>query len=145
MTPEPAVVDCDVHHGWASRRPAALPRRRLEGVCHLRVRRAPSCRTRHGPFANPSDHFREGSYPPAGLPGTDLEFTLSDHIESCGIAAAILTHGEARRVDTNPNPYYAAAVAQAANDWLVRNACRATERLFGSTSCPTSTPSWPPR
>ena len=75
--------------------------------------------TARGRFANPSDHFREGSYPPTGAPGTDLEFTLSDHIESGGIAAAIVTHGEARWVDTNPNPYYAAAVAQAANDWLV--------------------------
>jgi uncharacterized protein len=133
MTVEATVVDCDVHHGWASR--AELLPFLDEGWREFATSGEPSFilpYTARGRFANPSDHFREDSYPRSGLPGTDLGFTLSDHIESCRIAAAILTHGEARWVDTNPNPYYAAAVAQAANEWLAEECLPRDERLFGS-------------
>jgi predicted TIM-barrel fold metal-dependent hydrolase len=133
MSSRLAVVDCDVHHGWTSR--AELLPYLDEGWQEFATSGEPNVilpYVTRGRFANPTDHFRDGSYPPDGQPGTDLEFTISDHIERNDIAAAILTHGEGKWVDTNSNPYYAAAVAQAANDWMVQACLPRDERLFGS-------------
>jgi uncharacterized protein len=128
-----AVVDCDVHHGWADRSDL-LPYldegwREFATSGEAGFILPYTARTR---FANPTDQFRAGSYPPDRHPGTDLDFTISDHLDAGAIGAAILVHGEGRWVDTNPNPYFAAAIARAANDWMTRECLGRDERLFGS-------------
>jgi uncharacterized protein len=129
----PAVIDCDVHQGWADR--SQLLDYLDEGWREFATQGEQGFivpYTARGRFTNPADRFRADAYPPAGPPGTDLDFTLRNHLDARGIGAAILTHGEGLWVDTNPNPYYADAVARAANDWLAAECLARDERLFGS-------------
>lgn len=127
------TVDCDVHHGWKDR--TTLLPYLDEGWREFATSGEPGFilpYTSRSRFANPAAHFRDGSEPPDCEPGTDLEFTISDHLDPSAIVAAILVPSEARWVDTNPNPYYAAAVARAANDWLAQECLARDDRLYGS-------------
>lgn len=133
MTTGPGVMDCDVHHGWSSR--AQLLPYLDEGWREFATSGEANFilpYTARGRFANPSDPFLEHAHPPDGLPGSDLQFTIADHLDANGIDVAILVHDEGTYVDTNPNPYYAAAVARAANDWMVAECLPLDERLYGS-------------
>jgi predicted TIM-barrel fold metal-dependent hydrolase len=129
----PGAIDCDVHQGWTDRSQLLpyLDEGWREFATHGEAGFIVPY-TARGRFTNPGDRFRQDAYPPDGAPGTDLEFTLRNHLDGGGVDAAILTHGEALWVDTNPNPYYGDAIARAANDWLVAECLARDERLFGS-------------
>ena len=126
------VVDCDLHHTWASRRDL-LPYFD-EGWREFATSGDENFLlpyTAKGRFPNPIDRYREDAYPAEGPPGSDFE-TLVAYLDAEGTSAAILAHEEGRFVDTNPNPHYAAAFAAAANDWTVAEWLPRDPRFYGS-------------
>jgi predicted TIM-barrel fold metal-dependent hydrolase len=53
-------------------------------------------------------------------------------LEPNGIVAGVLTYGEGLFVDSNPNPFLAAEIARASNEWTREEWLARDERLYGS-------------
>jgi predicted TIM-barrel fold metal-dependent hydrolase len=132
VTSAPFVVDCDVHHTWATRK-ELLPYfdegwREFATSGNDDTILPYTSRSR---FPLPGPRYLEDAFPENGVPGSDREL-LRKQLDDAGVAVAILTHEEGRFVDTNPNPHYAAAFARACNDWTVAEWLAHDPRLYGS-------------
>jgi uncharacterized protein len=124
-------LDCDLHHAPASEDVllAYLPAGLQEfasaggkGVMPQSIRSS---------FQNPIDPYDPATYPPSGPPGSDPA-SVASYLDANELAGAVLTYGQALFIDTNPNPYYAAAVAGACNDWTTDQWLSRDSRLYGS-------------
>ena len=124
-------LDCDLHHAPASEESllAYLPAGWQEfataggkGLMPHSIRSS---------FQSPIDPNDPAAYPVSGPPGSDVA-TVVSYLDTNQLAGAILTHGLALFIDTNPNPYYAAAVASACNDWTIDQWLSRDSRFYGS-------------
>ena len=119
------IVDADVHHVWASTSEIAryLPEA---------FRKGPFGGPGHG-YVNPVGVMRRDARPPNGAPvGSDPETTVRQLLDAYDIAYGILNAPGAISVSTMPNPYLAAALASAHNDWMIEKWLSYDRRFRGA-------------
>jgi predicted TIM-barrel fold metal-dependent hydrolase len=104
-----AIIDCDVHTELSAPE-EILPYLGAEWHAHY-LRDAVA-------FAEP--------------PGSDPAVVRKQLIEPLGIERAILSHGRLLHAPSAPNPYFTAAIASAANDWLVERWLAEDTPFYGS-------------
>ena len=114
------VIDCDIHHDWTS--PTDLLPYLSSGWREYATRSG----GRHGPMPlapseispNPGGVFRDDAFPPeGGPPGSSYELVRSQLLDPYRVERGLLTFGGGTYVAAIANPYFAAEVARAANDW----------------------------
>ena len=128
------IIDCDIHHTWRS--PADVVKYMTAGWQEFVAGPGPA-----GPlpisapsaFQNPLGGNRNDTFPSAGgPPGSDYELMGRQLLDPLGLAAGVLTYGEGLFVDTNPNPFLAAEIARASNEWTREEWLARDDRLRGS-------------
>jgi uncharacterized protein len=128
------VIDCDVHHAWR-RSEDLLPYMTIEWQEHIKGAGPAGLLPISAPstFQNPQGGNRDDTFPPnGGPPGSDYETMRADLFDRVGVGAAVLTYGEGLFVDSNPNPFLAAEIARASNDWTIDQWLSKDPRLKGS-------------
>ncbi len=134
--PTRPLIDCDVHNNWASSEvllPYLAPafREYLERG-ELAGGRG-SFPAAHRPWLHPEDFRRTDATPPSGaMAGSDYDFLRTQLLDRYDLDYAILNGEEAIEVSTLANPYYAAALASAYNDWVLDEWISRDERLRAS-------------
>lgn len=131
---EGPIIDCDIHHTWRSPRdvveymsPGWQEFVEGPGPAGLLPISTPSS------FQNPLGGNRNDTFPAAGgPPGSDYELLRDQLLDPLGLSGGVLTYGEGLFVDSNPNPFFAAEVARASNEWTREEWLSRDERLFGS-------------
>lgn len=122
---KPFIVDADVHHVWNS--PSELDKY-LPKVWQNSPRSGPS----HG-YVNPVGVMRRDAIPPGGgSPGSDPETLVKQLLDAYDISYGILNAPGAISVSTMPNPYLAAAIASAHNDWMIDKWIAYDDRFRGA-------------
>ena len=136
MPEHEALIDCDFHNGWGDAR-VLLPY--LEPYFRDMVERGelPGGRDSfphaHRPWLHPEGFMRTDAVPGnGGTPGSDYELVREQLLDRYDIEYAVLTGEEAIEVSTLANPYLAAALARAYNDWMVAEWLPRDRRLKGS-------------
>jgi uncharacterized protein len=126
------IIDSDVHPTLPGGLGSILPyldpmwRRRMEPYRDVELMSFPFGRGPH--FRGPGGIRRLDAVPPSGAdPGTDVEFTITDHMNKNGIDLAILLPLQPSKVDMFTDPDHAAAVVAAYNDaiadqWMTADA-----------------------
>jgi len=125
------IIDCDVHHKWKNEGEFLqyLPREWREYVEHGRIPIEPA--TVHYPFPFGTNK-RLDAFPDDGPPGSSYELLRSQLLDRVNIDRAVLSFDVGQEV-ANPNPYFAAALARAQNDWSVdRWLTGFDDRLYGA-------------
>jgi predicted TIM-barrel fold metal-dependent hydrolase len=132
--PDSPVIDCDIHHAW--RDPAEVVeymtpgwREFIKGPgrAGLLPISSPSS------FQHPLGGNRDDTFPPGGgPPGSDYELMRQQLLDPARVSAGVLTYGEGLFVDSNPNPFLAAEIARASNEWTREQWLTRDDRLFGS-------------
>jgi uncharacterized protein len=129
------VIDCDIHHDWAS--PQDLLPYFSAGWREYVTRSG----GRHGliPYIpseihpNPGGVFRDDAWPPeGGAAGSSYELMRSQLLDPYRVERGLLTFGAGTYVAAAANPYFAAEVARAANDWSIDHWLSRDERLYGT-------------
>ena len=130
------VIDCDIHHDWTSQ-DVLLPY--LSAGWREYMTRSGG---RHGPMpfmpseihTNPGGVFRDDAWPDEpGPPGSSYPLMRSQLLDPYRIERGLLTFGAGTYVAANPNPYFAAELARAANDWSIEHWLGdRDERLYGT-------------
>jgi len=115
------IIDCAIHHTWASPRDV-LPfmseaRRAFLGQSRFVPKRT---------YDRPGGNALSSSFPANGVPGSDVEQFVEDVLVANGVGRAMLTHDLGMLVPALADPYLAADVIRAVNDWTV-------ERWLGAT------------
>jgi predicted TIM-barrel fold metal-dependent hydrolase len=111
------VVDCDVHHSWATQDElmefvSPAWRERLAGGA-FRVR------LRSG-YSQPGSNKRLDTVGPKGEPpGTDQATMARQLLDPVGVERAVLSFDVGQEA-SHPNPYVSAELARAANDWSIQ-------------------------
>jgi uncharacterized protein len=125
------IIDCDVHHQFPPEGIAKyLPERDVEpyyvggaGLPHV------------------DGAFRIDAYPPGGgLPASDPEFVVADHLDRHGIDYAVLSQGSLLGLSGMHDVDRAAELATAINDWTIEDWLPVDERFLGSLTVATSDP-----
>jgi uncharacterized protein len=126
------IFDADVHHQFPSGAAIAkyLPQRTTtpyynagRGIPHV------------------DGAFRLDSVPlEGGVPGSDPEFMVSDHLDRHQIEYALLSCGSILGISTMHDIDRAAELARAANDWTIEEWFPVDERFVGSVHVATSDP-----
>lgn len=146
------VIDCDVHHQWPTadhllpylsegwREFVTGPRRAVEqidAVDDALVALAPA-----QIWANPTWGYRAETYPPGGgEPGSDYELLCEQLLDRNNTERVVLQFESAAYVGALTNPYLAAEIARAANDWSIDNwLSRDDPRLYGAMVVATQHP-----
>jgi predicted TIM-barrel fold metal-dependent hydrolase len=139
------VIDCDVHHDWP--RPEALfpylSDAWREYVTGGGARRpGPLPVTAPPLYPSPTGAIRDDAFPPNGdAPGSSYELLKEQLLDPFKIERAVLSYGMGAFVGAIPNPYFAAEVARASNDWSVDQwLSRDDERLYGAVVVSTQLP-----
>jgi predicted TIM-barrel fold metal-dependent hydrolase len=84
-------------------------------------------------YSNPHGFWREDTIPDTEhFCGPDPAMTAAQLLDPYNIDRAVLTFEELLYVGNIPNPYFAAEIARASNDWLVAEWLPADERFYGS-------------
>lgn len=129
------AIDCDVHHSWVTQEDL-LPylsegwREFILGPGRAGPLSMLPCSTG---YENPHGFDRADSIPEGfSRGGSDLEHLRKDHLEPNNIQKAVLTFSKLLYVGIQPNPFLAAEVARAANDWMLERWLDKDERLAGS-------------
>jgi predicted TIM-barrel fold metal-dependent hydrolase len=135
MSYDGPIVDVDVHQNWAAEAEltAYLPapwRELAEGGLGGRLSINPATGLNF-PSSLPRD--RAGTVPPTGgPPGSDYPTLRRQLLEEVGITRALLQFDTGLNAGV-PNPYFAAAVVEAANRWSVERWLEAGDpRLYGA-------------
>jgi predicted TIM-barrel fold metal-dependent hydrolase len=139
------LIDCDVHHEWPSQADL-LPylsenwREYVLGTTHAGGAQLPYSPSQI--WLNPVAGWRGDAYPPAGgPPGSDYDWLAERLLEPNQVARAILQYESVGSVGALANPYFAAEVARAANDWSIdRWLSRDDPRLYGALLVATQEP-----
>lgn len=128
------IIDCDIHHEWKDQ-DELLP---YMGQGWREYVKGPG---REGDIPmgvgfglqNPHGFSREDAYPEGGgQPGTDPQLVIDHVLDRYDVERGILTYGGGLFVSALPNPYFAAEIARAANDWTVDHWLSADDRLYAS-------------
>jgi predicted TIM-barrel fold metal-dependent hydrolase len=126
------VIDCDIHHNIPNIQAIFpyLPKKYREQI--------EIWGPLHGGFGlNGGLHGRRyDSFPKEGQqPGSDLEFMIKQHFEEYNVKYGILT-GEFVGAAMVSDPYYAAALCSAYNDYTIEHWLEKDSRLRGSINIP---------
>jgi predicted TIM-barrel fold metal-dependent hydrolase len=125
------IIDCDVHHQFPPEGIAQfLPERDVEpyyaggaGLPHV------------------DGAFRIDTYPPrGGLPASDPEYVVTDHLDKHDIDFAVLSQGTLLGLSGMHDVDRAAELAAAINDWTIEDWFGVDERFLGSITVATSDP-----
>jgi uncharacterized protein len=116
------VIDCDIHHDWAS--PGDLLPYLSAGWREYVTRSgAPQQPIPFIPseiHPNPGGVFRDDAFPAeGGPPGSSYELMRRQLLDPYRVERGLLTFGAGTYVAAIANPYFAAEVARAANDWSI--------------------------
>jgi predicted TIM-barrel fold metal-dependent hydrolase len=126
------VVDADIHQSWTSPE-AILPF--LSAAWREYVTgpgRAGLISMHPRGFENPHGFDREDTFPAeGGPPGSSYELLRTQLLEPYNVAHGVLTHGSGLYSSGLSNPYFAAEVARACNDWTIDEWLSRDERLIG--------------
>lgn len=125
------IVDCDVHHHFPPEGIAKyLPDREIE----------PYYAGGAG-LPHPDGAFRIDTYPPrGGLPASDPQFVVEDHLDRHGIDYAILSCGSLLGLSGMHDLDRAAELATAINDWTIADWFPVDDRFLGSITVATGDP-----
>src|ERR1700687_3961614 len=91
-------------------------------------------------WAPPTGWFREDVVEPGRTPGADAAAVARDLLDPTGTEIGVLNADDAILVSLMPNPYRAATLARAHNDWLSERWLSADARLRASIVCPAQDP-----
>lgn len=147
MSYQGPVIDCDVHHEWPT--PWHLVEYFSEGWreyvtgpgrLHNDNSLVPMIPMQFCP--NPTGLSRPETFPPGGgAPGSDYGLMKDQLLDPCRIERALLVFGLGEFVGAMPNPYFAAEIARAANDWSIDNWLSiGDDRLYGAVLLATQLP-----
>jgi predicted TIM-barrel fold metal-dependent hydrolase len=128
------VIDCDVHHGRRDDQELLdfLPAAWRDYVTGPDPGRHVPLTVSDG-YPNPHGFMRKETYPvTGGEAGSDLALMDEQLLGPTGTARAILTYGDDIHVGGHHNPYYAAELARALNDWTIERWLSQDARLAGS-------------
>jgi predicted TIM-barrel fold metal-dependent hydrolase len=142
------VIDCDVHHDWpnASHLVPYMSegwQEYVRGPGRLRgddsiVDIMPSVI-----YVNPTGLHRPEAYPDAqSAAASDYQLMREQLLDPMNIERALLGFGYGQFIGALPNPYLAAEVCRAANDWNIEHWLDGPgdDRLWGSVLIPTQLP-----
>jgi predicted TIM-barrel fold metal-dependent hydrolase len=128
------IIDCDIHNEWRSQH-EILPylsegwREYVTGPGSAGL----VAMSASGGFQNPHGFDREDAIPPSGgPPASDPQFMIEQLLDPFNIERAILTFASLLYSGSVPNPYYAAEIARAANDWMIDRWLAVDKRFHGS-------------
>ena len=128
------VIDCDVHHARST--DAELIPYLSRGWREYVTDRGPAGNvplTVQDGFPNPHGFMRADTYPKGGgEPGSDYPTMRDQLLAASDVRRAILTFGDDSHLAGHHNPYFAAELARAANDWSVDRWLSQDPRLFSS-------------
>lgn len=137
------IVDVDVHHRWRTDSELA-PYMDTQWVEFMRgngreiVSAYPPASST--PFA-PFDSHRADAFPlDGGMAGSSYEMLRDQLLDRYGYARCLLLH-DVGQFATHLNPYYAAAVCRAANDWNIDTWLTFDDRLSSVVVAPWALPS----
>ena len=133
------MIDCDVHVEWGDIE---------EIIVHIDPAQREWFRAQAQPlglpgypWVHPSSFFREDlEHEPGRWPGSCIEDVRRDVLEALGVDVAVLNADEAVTVSLIANPYRAAELARAHNDWLRERWLDAEPRVRGSILCTAQDP-----
>ncbi len=132
-----SIIDCDVHNAFRSYTDL-LPY--LPDVWKPRVTEAGFGGVGPGYFS-PVGVMRRDARPDDGSPeGSDPDLTRRQLFDAYGIEYGILTGQEILRISTMTDPYYAAALARAYNDYLIERWLPLDDRFLGAMMVATQDP-----
>ena len=139
------VIDIDVHHDWSS--PSELLpylssgwREFVGGVTQLGGRSGYPV-TPFPLWPHPVGAYRNDAFAEDGTVGADYEILRTQLLEAHNIERAILSFGSGAFVSALPNPYFAAEVARASNDWSIEKWLNGKDdRLYGALLVGTQLP-----
>jgi predicted TIM-barrel fold metal-dependent hydrolase len=144
------IIDCDVHHDWPSQQTLLdyLPRGWREYETRSKGNYVGGGGKNHLPMTasvmvpNPGGIVRAESWPPdGGLPGSSLPLLQEQLLDPFNVQRAILMFGSGQWVGAVPNPYFAAEIARASNDWCIDQWLSGQDdRVYGALILPTQTP-----
>jgi uncharacterized protein len=118
------IFDADLHHQYRSM--ASLDPYMPEGVSGPYF-------TRGSAIPNTGGAYRKDAVPPrGGVPGSDPEFVVEDHLDRYGIEYAILNPASLLGLGGMPDVDLAAALARATNDWTIQEWFGVDDRFLGS-------------
>lgn len=130
------MIDCDVHNDWANG-DVLLPY--LDPVFREYMERGErvggphSFPHGHRPWLHPEGYRRADLKPQEGLSaGADYAMMKRELLDKYDLDYAILTGEEIIDVSTLANPYYAAALASANNEYIIHEWLSLDSRLKGS-------------
>ncbi len=127
------IIDCDVHNDWSSAEvllPYIDPAFRdylIRGELPGPKGAFPHA---HRPWLHPEDFRRHDIKP--GSDDEHYSFMKSHLLDKYNITIGILTGEEALESSTLANPYYAAALVTAYNDWMINEWLPRDDRLYAS-------------
>src|SRR4051794_22576611 len=126
------VIDCDIHHDWAS--PAdLLPYLSAGWREYVTGGRSPLPYIPSEIHPNPGGVFRDDTFPPGGgVAGSSYELMKAQLLDPYRVERGLLTFGAGTYVAAIANPYYAAEVARAANDWSIDHWLGDDNGLYGT-------------
>jgi predicted TIM-barrel fold metal-dependent hydrolase len=131
---EGPIIDCDVHHDWKTQ-DELLPymgrgwQEYVKGPGHEGdIQMAVGFG-----IQNPHGFNREDEFPEDGSePGTEPQMVVENLLDRYGIERAVLTYGSGLFLANIPNPFFAAQVASAANQWTIDKWLAADDRFRAS-------------
>ena len=146
------VIDCDVHHEWASpdellpylsdgwREYATGPRRATRTIAGVEDALVPLAPAQI--WSNPFWGYRAETYPPGGgAPASDYATLCEQLLDRNRTERVILQFESAGYVGSLTNPYFATEVARASNDWTIDTwLSRDDPRLYGAMVVATQDP-----
>src|SRR6478609_6633550 len=128
------IIDCDVHH--ARKSDADLLSYLSSGWREYVSGRGPAGLvplTVQDGLPNPHGFMRADTYPEdGGEPGSDYETMRRQLLDRGDLRRAILTFGDDSHVAGHHNPYFAAELARALNDYTIDRWLSADARLASS-------------
>ena len=146
----PGIIDCDVHPtfknglhdlapymsaSWQQRLGVGIGARASNGFGASQY--TVPLNTLHVNSAGPT---RGDSSPNGGVPGSDPGFMAEQLLDGYGIARAILVSGHLLGIGAFPDPYVAATVASAYNDWMQELWLERDPRYRGALVVPPQAP-----
>jgi len=130
------MIDCDVHNDWINADvliPYMDPTFREYLVRGERVGGPSSFPHGHRPWLHPEGYRRADLDPAEGqTAGSDYEMMKRELLDKFDVEYAILTGEEIIDISTLANPYYAAAMARASNEYTIAEWLSQDSRLKGS-------------
>ena len=130
------MIDCDVHNDWVNA-DVLLPYMDDTFRDYLergeRVGGPSSFPHGHRPWLHPEGYRRADLEPAAGqTAGSDYDMMKRELLDKFDLEYAILTGEEIIDISTLANPYYAAAMARASNEYTIDHWLSKDKRLKGS-------------